>query len=374
MMWHLIRINNKKDTEKAMEVLRASGLSFLSISSLMEHHRPQAAIANLLQKAGGNSFFFISENDNISIHILLTENKDLFKKVRCRTGKSGHVKFNQKELEQFVLTLQTPQTYKVMEVDELPANESLKSITLPYGPLQGLYGKYLDTKTPGGKRLYLPVLSQFYLEIRIPMKDIKQNKKQLSVNMSYLTDDLTPHWYLLSCLKKEYVETLLGDTLNHWEPEGENPVKITNLPNPANGQTIPTTRFVYEAIYQRQTKDKVEEVNLMPHYLFFKTNRYDLETFRGAEFNTHVYIMRNNDGTPIRIPEAQINLFARFLKERSEATETLYEDYKKGDTAHIAMGVEKDNEITGVVKVVTRNHYILISENGFKVNVRKGKK
>ena len=373
-MWHLIRINHKKDTATAMEVLKASELSFLPISSLMEQHRPQPAIANLLYKTGGDSFLFINGKDKNIVHSFLNKHKELFKRVRCRTGKSGHVELSEETLDQFILFLQTPETYKVVEVNELPCNESLKSITLPYGPLQGLSGKYLDTKTPGGKRFYLSVLSQFHIEIRIPIKDIKRSKQQLSVCVKYLTDDMTPHWYLLSCLKKEYIERLLGDTLNPWQPGEEQPVKITNLSAPDTGQTIPTTRYLYQALYIRRTKDKTEEVNLMPHYFFFKTNRYDLETFRASGFNSHIYIMRNSDGTPIRIPEAQINLFARFLKERSEATEALYEDYQKGDTAHIAMGVEKDNEIKGTVEVITRNHYILISENGFKVNVRKKKR
>ncbi len=373
-MWHLIRVNHKKDTATAMEILKTSGLLFLPVSSLMDQYRPQPAIANLLYKTGGDSFVFIHGDDKNTVLSFLNEHKELFKRVRCRTEQNGHVKLNQEALGQFILLLQTPDTYKVVEVNETPCKENLKAITLPYGPLQGLSGKYLDTKTPGGKRFYLPVLSQFYIEIRIPIKDIKRSKQQLSVNMKYLTDDLKPNWYLLSCMKKEYIEQQLGDTLNHWQPENSQPVKITNLSIPDTGQTITTTRYLYQAIYTRQSKDKQEKVNLMPHYFFFKTHRYDLETFRDAGYNTHIYIMRNSDGTPICIPEAQINLFARFLKERSEATETLYEDYQKGDTVHIAMGVEKDNDITGTVEVVTRNHYILISDNGFKVNVRKKKR
>ena len=373
-MWHLIRINLKKNTEKAMEALKVSQLTFLSVSSLMEHHHPQAAIINLLHKTSINSYLFIYDDHKKKVQTFLNTYKTLFTRVRCKIEKNGHIVLNQEELDQFILTLQIPEKYNVIEVNELPRNEGLKKITLPYGPLQGMKGKYLDTKTPGGKRFYLPVLSLFYIEIRIPIKDIKRSKQQLSVNMKYLTDDLKPHWYLLSCMKKEYIEQQLGDTLNHWQPENSQPVKITNLSIPDTGQTITTTRYLYQAIYTRQSKDKLEEVNLMPHYFFFKTHRYDLETFRDTGYNTHIYIMRNSDGTPIRIPEAQINLFARFLKERSEAAEALYEDYQKGDTVHIAMGVEKDNDITGTVEVVTRNHYILISDNGFKVNVRKKKR
>lgn len=372
-MWHLIRINHKKDIEKAMETLRISQISFLPISSLMEHHQPQAAITNLLHKTSVSSYLFIYDETKKTLQTFLDNHKTLFTRVRCKIKKNGHIELTQEELDQFILTLQIPETYKVVEVNELPANEDLKRIILPYGPLQGLKGKYLDTKTPGGKRFYLPVLSLFYIEIRIPIKDIKSTQKQLSLHVKYLTDNLEPQWYLLSCTKRDYIDRLIGNTLNNWEPETDTPTLTTSLTNPTNGQTIETSRFLYEAIYTQQTKDGVKEVNVMPHYFFFKTNRYDLETFRGNGFNTHIYIMRKSDGTPITIPEYQIRLFAKFLKERSEATEALYEDYQKGDTARIAMGVEKDNEIKGVVHVVTQNHYILISENGFKVNVRKRK-
>lgn len=373
-MWHLIRAISKKEKGNAEATMRASDLSFFPISSIVEQHRPQPAIRFMLQEFVENSYFVEAKDKGTELDAFLTNNKGIFQRVRRRAGQQGHVQLSQEEMDQFILALQIPENYRVERIEVLPTGEQIKGITLPQGPLKGLKGVFLDTKTPGGKRFYLSVLQLFCIEVRIPIGDVKKGRKQESVPLNYLTKERDPQWFLLSCLKKEYIERLLGETLNTWDPDGNDEVVVTHLPLTEEGHEIQTVRFLYQAIYRRHTKEGVEEVNLMPHYFFFRTNRYDLETFRDSRFNSHIYVMRNSDGTPIRIPEIQVRTFARFLKERSEATETLYEDYREGDVAHIAMGVEKSNQIEAVVHIVTQKHYILVSDNGFKINVRKGKK
>ena len=373
-MWHLIRTTSKKEKGNAEAALRASNLSFFPISSIVEQHRPQPAVRFLLQEFVDNSYFVETNDEGTELDALLTKNKGILQRVRRKAGQQGHVQLSQEEMDQFVLTLQIPESYTVVRIEEVPTGEQIKEMTLPQGPLKGLKGVFLDTKTPKGKRFYLSVLQRFCIEVRIPIRDVKKGRKQEKVALNYLTNEREPQWFLLSCLKKEYIERLLGETLNTWNPDGNDEVVVTHLPLTEEGYEIQTVRFLYQAIYRRHTKEGVEEVNLMPHYFFFRTNRYDLETFRDSRFNSHIYVMRNSDGTPIRIPEMQVRIFARFLKERSEATEALYEDYREGDVAHIAMGVEKSNQIEGVVHIVTQKHYILVSDNGFKINVRKGKK
>ena len=373
-MWHLIRTISKKEKGNAEAALRASSLSFFPISSIVEQHRPQPAVRFLLQEYVDNSYFVETNDEGTELDALLTKNKGILQRVRRKAGQQGHVQLSQEEMDQFVLTLQIPESYTVVRIEEVPTGEQIKEMTLPQGPLKGLKGVFLDTKTPRGKRFYLSVLQRFCIEVRIPIRDVKKGRKQEKVALNYLTNEREPQWFLLSCLKKEYIERLLGETLNAWNPDGNDEVVVTHLPQTEEGHEIQTVRFLYQAIYRRHTKEGVEEVNLMPHYFFFRTNRYDLETFRDSRFNSHIYVMRNSDGTPIRIPEMQVRVFARFLKERSEATEALYEDYREGDVAHIAMGVEKSNQIEGVVHIVTQKHYILVSDNGFKINVRKGKK
>lgn len=373
-MWHLIRVNNKKDLDKAEEALKTSQLEFFPISSLVETHHSQPAIRNLLNSSCDNAYFIEGGDTPETIQSFLSLYKELFQKVRRKTGNNGHVRLSQEEFDQFILILQTPEQYKVLHTASLPPEDNLKSMEIPYGPLQGLKGEFLNTKTPSGKRFYVNVLSLFYLEIRIPIKDVRKSKESKRIEISYLLDEQTPHWYLLSSFKKEYIEHLLGDSINPWNIKGnENPI-VTTLTHPETQQKIQTTRYLYRAIYLRPTKEGYEEIDLMPHSYFFKTTRYDLETFRSNGFDSHIYIMRNNDGSPIRIPEAQMRIFAHFLQERSEATEVLFQDYEKGDAVRVVMGIEANNEIEGTVEVVTKSHYILISENGFKINVRKKKK
>lgn len=372
-MWHLIRLTKKKDKEKAEQQLKDSGIPFYSLSELMEQYNAQAAIASLLEKTGG-TLYFLEGSDKESAGKFLSCQKELFQRVRCRIEENGHVQVNQEGLDQFIRILQIPEKYKVIQVEELPEESRLKEITLPYGPVKGLRGKYLNTKTPSGKRFYLPVLSLFYMGIRVPIKDIKRSKQEVGMEVSYLMEQRTPRWFLLTTTKKEYIERLLGETLNAWDSTEKQEPIITILNNSITGTSIKTTRYLYQAIYYRPEKDgNTEEVNLMPNYYFFRTNRYDLETFRNSGYDSHIYVMRRNDGVPICIPDAQMRMFVNFLKEQSEATEILYEDYKKGDMARITMGIESNNEIEGVVEIVTKNHYILISENGFKINVKKKK-
>lgn len=374
-MWHLIRLVNQKDKEEAEELLRASLLPYTSIASLIELYRPQPAIANLLLIHGKGMYLVeVAEERMEAFTEQMNSHKKLFQRVRCKTGDTGHVCMDEEELDSLVLLLQTPHHYTVIQAAEMPAKEDLKDITVMEGPLKGLKGKFLNRKTPAVKRCYLPVLSLFHIEIKIPIKDIRKDKQEKRVEISYLLDDRKPHWYLLSARKREQIEKTLGNTLNPWNGTEDEEAMSIRLDVPQTEQTVYTTRYLYQAIYRRKKKEGVEDVDLMPHRFFFRTNRYDLETFRGPEFDTHIYIMRNTDGTPVQIPDRQMEIFARFLQERSEATEALYEDYRKGDVAHIAMGIEKENEIEGTVEVVTKNHYILISENGFKINVKKRKK
>lgn len=373
-MWHLVRLNNKKDKEAAEKVLSTSNLLFLPLPMLVEQYQPQPAIVHLINQFGENSYLIEDGDTSNGLHPFLNEHKDFFQKVRCRTGKAGHVRLTQEELDQFILTLQVPESYPVICVESLPDNDSLKDLRIPYGPLQGLKGKFLNTRTPSMKRFFLPVLSLFHLEIRIPIKDVRRSKEERSVEISYLFDKQTPHWFLLSCLKKEYIDQVLGDTINTWYgKETADPIRTT-LTHAETMQTAKTIRYLFQAIYRRPSENGYDEINLMPRYFFFRTTLYDLETFRSSGFDSHIYIMRNNNGSPIQIPEAQMRIFARFLQERSEATEVLFQDYQKGDEVKVVMGIEANNEIEGTVEVVTQNHYILISNNGFKINVRKRRK
>ena len=373
-MWQLIRLTNKKDQELAEQELRNSGMPFWSVSELAEQHHTQPAIVSLLTKTGGR-MYLLDGTDKRATDEFLSGHKELFQRVRCRIGKAGHVQMDQEGFDQLIRILQLPESYKVIEVEELPEESRLKEMVIPYGPVKGLQGRFLNTKTPSGKRLFLSVLSLFYMEVRVPIKDVKKNKQELSMEVSYLMDQRAPHWYMLTSTKKEYIERLMGETLNVWQQGDDYDPIVTTLSNEVTSTTLQTTRYLYQAIYYRPGKDgNIEEINLMPHHFFFRTNRYDLETFRGSGFDSHIYVMRKNDGTPIVIPDVQMRIFARFLKERSEATEILYEEYRKGDTARITMGIESNNEIEGTVEIVTKNHYILVSENGFKINVKKGKK
>ena len=375
-MWYLIRLNNKKDKERAEEALRTSQWSFLAVSSLIGAHQPQSAIVSLLNTYVTDSYLISDEGKTVhELSAFLSANKLFFQRVRCRIGRSGHVYLDQHDFDQFVLTLQIPKNYKVICVNELPDSESLKELTIPYGPIQGLKGQYLNTKTPAGKRFYINVLNLFFMEVRIPIKDVKRSRQTLNMELSYFTDQRTPHWYLLSSTKGKYIDSILGNSANSWNENMTGEPMITYLPVPNSEEVIQTIRYLYQAIYLQPTKDgDYKEVNLMPHYYFFRTNRYDLETFRGSGFNSHIYVMRNPNGTPIQIPDAQMRTFRRFLKERSEATDVLDEDFKEGDTVQVTLGVERDNEIEGTIQIVTPNHYILVSENGFKVHVRKKKK
>ena len=374
-MWHLIKLNNKRDKDKAEKELSESGMSFLSVSSLAEMYHSPKAIVNLLNSFICNSYLISDNEDTTLLIAFLSKHKQLFQKTRYKIGHNGHVKLTQQELDQFLLTLQIPEKYRIIQIHSLPENNTLKDIIIPLGPLQGLKGKYLNTKTPGGKRVYINVLNLFNIEIRIPIKDIKQNKNASNYEESYIKNQHTPHWYLLSSTKSNYITALLGDSINYWDIEDQAEPIITNISIPNTEETIQTKRYLYQAIYLKPTEDgSFKEINLMPHYYFFRTNRYDLETFRGTDFNSHIYIMRNHDGSPIQIPDKQMHIFQQFLKERSETTNILFDDYKEGDMASITMGVESNNEIEGTIQIVTKNHYILISENGLKINVRKKKK
>ncbi|MBQ8769819.1 MAG: hypothetical protein IJZ60_01495, partial [Bacteroides sp.] len=118
----------------------------------------------------------------------------------------------------------------------------------------------------------------------------------------------------------------------------------------------------------------IDEINLLPNYYFFRTVRYDLETFRARSFDSRISILRKPNLQPIIIPDKQMSIFMQFIQSHSQETEVLYEDLKEGDTAHISLGIEEENRMEGVVQVVTKKHLLLISENGFKIQVSRKKK
>ena len=71
------------------------------------------------------------------------------------------------------------------------------------------------------------------------------------------------------------------------------------------------------------------------------------------------------------IPNHEMEAFRRFIDERSADSRVLLQDYKAGDTITIAMGIEKDNEISGVIQLVTDKHYFVLTENGIKLKIKK---
>lgn len=374
-MWHLIRLNNKKDKDLAESKLKESGLSFLPILSLISVYQTNVAAVSILLDCVKEAYLVADEQADGKLNCFLKNHKNFFVRVRCKKDCNGHVKLSQEELDQFILTLQIPQKYQVLRVKERPNDNCLKDATIPFGPLQGLAGAYLNTKTPGGKRFFVRILNLFDLEIRVPIQDIKKNRRKAKVELSYMIDEQSSHWYLLSSTKKSRVETMLGDTVNVWDDDKDVPLKVMDLHIPGTNKVVKTIRYLYQAIYRAPSKNgDIEEVNVMPHYYFFRTNRYDLETFRGSGFDSHIYIIRNSDGSPMRIPDAQMEAFRKLLVERSEATNVLYEDFKAGDVVQVTMGVESNNEIEGTIQIVTKKHYILLSENGFKINVRRKKR
>ena len=105
-MWYLIRLNNKKDKERAEEALRTSQWSFLSVSSLIGAHQPQSAIVSLLNTYVTDSYLISDEGKTVhELSAFLSANKLFFQRVRCRIGRSGHVYLYQHDFDQFVLTL-----------------------------------------------------------------------------------------------------------------------------------------------------------------------------------------------------------------------------------------------------------------------------
>ena len=68
-MWYLIRLNNKKDKERAEEALRTSQWSFLAVSSLIGAHQPQSAIVSLLNTYVTDSYLISDEGIVFSQYI-----------------------------------------------------------------------------------------------------------------------------------------------------------------------------------------------------------------------------------------------------------------------------------------------------------------
>ena len=373
-MWHVVKLNNKKDKEAAEQLMIREGRTFYSLEQLTEMYGAQPAIATQLRMHVPNGYLVEDWTETEEENSMEDGMQKYFQRVRLKRGQKGHLQLTQTDFDQLVRVLQTPLHYRVLAVP-VPADDELKPFIVPYGPLQGLQGRFLNRKTPGGKRLYVRVLNSFDLEIKVPIGDVKLPKKDdEGMVVSYLSDDDTPHWYVLSTPRKEYLERITEGTLTPWVLRRQLVPVQTPVAMPKGEAPRFTTRYVFQAIYRRYDEEgKAQEINLMPNYYFLRTTRYDLEMFRRTDYDCHVYVMRNMDGTPVRVPDAQIEGFDRFLQERSEAAEAIFGDFREGDTARIAIGRETSNEVEGTVQIVTKKHVVIVSENGFKIQVRKEK-
>lgn len=377
-MWQLIKIIYKKDIQPMHETLLQSGFRFYWLSDLFEQYHTQPAIVNSLEVHLPNTLLIEGEWEEVKPFV--SNLPFSWRRLQKKFNGNGLVQLTEKEFNHFLFFLQTPAEYATLCIKELPQPEQLKAIAIRYGPLQGLIGHQLVGNAPKGKRFYYTALHSLAFEIRIPKTDFKRSKKEENMQISYLLDDKTPHWYLLTTHKSTYLHRLLGDTLNiltglpDLSQADECPIR-TELTLPHSEEKLQVARMLYQAIYRRTNTDgTVDESNLLPNYYFFRTVRYDLETFRSHAFDSHISILRKPGMQPVIIPDKQMRLFMEFIQNKSEATELLYEDLKAGDVAHISLGVEEENSMEGVVQVVTRKHVLLVSDNGFKIQVFRKKK
>lgn len=374
-MWQLIKIIYKKDIQPMHEALLQSGFRFYWLSDLFEQYHTQPAIANSLEVHLPNTVLVEGEWEEVKT--LVSHLPFSWRRIQKKYNGNGLVQLTEKEFNRFICFLQTPSEYTTHCIKELPQPEQLKIIAVRYGPLQGLVGQQLVGNAPKGKRFYYKALHFLSFEIRMPKTDFKRNKKEESIQVSYLLDDKTPHWYLLSTHRDSYLHKLIGNTLNILTGSKEVPCPEacpiqTELTLPQTEEKFLVARMLYQAIYRRTNTDgTVDEINLLPNYYFFRTVRYDLETFRSSTFDSHISILRRPGMNPIIIPDKQMVRFMEFIQSQSEATELLYEDLKEGDVAHISLGVEEENHMEGVVQIVTKKHLLLISDNGFKIQVSR---
>lgn len=378
IMWQLIKVNYKKDLQPMHEALIQSGYRFYWLSDLFEQYHTQPAIVNSLEVHLPNTFLIEGEWEEVKPFVSSLPYN--WRRLQKKYNGTGLIQLTEKEFNHFLFFLQTPEEYATHCIKELPQPELLKAIAIRYGPLQGLIGHQLVGNAPKGKRFYYTALHFLPFEIRIPKTDFKRNKKEENMQMSYLLDDKAPHWYLLTTHKSTYLHRLLGDTLNILTgpqdmSQSADSLLYTELTLPHSEEKLQVARMLYQAVYRRTNTDgTIDEINLLPNYYFFRTVRYDLETFRSRSYDSHISILRKPGLQPIIIPDKQMHLFMEFIRNESEATETLYKDLKEGDVAHISLGVEEENRMEGVVQVVTKKHLLLISENGFKIQVSRKKK
>ena len=376
IMWQLIRVIYKKDLQPVHEALLASGFRFHWLTDLFEQYHTQPAIANSLEVHLPDTFLIEGEWEEVKT--LISSLPFSWRRLQKKYNGTGLIQLTEKEFNHFLFFLQTPAEYATQCIKELPQPELLKAIAIRYGPLQGLIGHQLVGNAPKGKRFYFTALHFLHFEIRIPKTDFKRSKKEEKIQVSYLLDDKEPHWYLLSTHKSAYLYKQLGDTLNIITGPSEQPLAdeypiLTELSLPHSEETLHVARVLYQAIYRRTNSDgTIDEINLLPNYYFFRTVRYDLETFRARSFDSRISILRKPNLQPIIIPDKQMSIFMQFIQSHSQETEVLYEDLKEGDTAHISLGIEEENRMEGVVQVVTKKHLLLISENGFKIQAVRG--
>lgn len=373
-MWHLIGIRNKKDWQRGEERLKELGLTYYSLQQLFQLFNTHTAFVQGLSNFGKECFFLVDDSTGVDMAAFATKEVTLFERKRVSAENRHYITLTDNELDQLLKVLQTPVDYRVSRMNQVPEIAELQAYEIPLGPLKGVRGKILYDRTPHGKRFYVTLCQIFHFEIRIPKEDIKQSKREAGIELAYLMDDKTPRWYVLTAPKQRYIDAAFEDTLNIYPPEngGAEPI-VTQIEHPESSEPIEVVRYLYQANYREKDKNgNIQVTNLMPNHYFVKTTRWDLETFRNrCGYDTRIYILRNGGKQPMVIPNHEMEMFQRFIEERSAGSELLLQDYKAGDTITIAMGIEKSNEITGVIQLVTNKHYLVLTENGITVKVKK---
>ena len=372
-MWHLIGIRNKRDWQRGEERLKELGMTYYSFSQLFQLFNTHTTFQQGLSNYGKECFFLVNDSTGVDIAAFATKEVTLFERKRISTEKRQYITLTDSELDQLMKVLQTPLSYRVSRIGRIPEGEGLESYEIPFGPLKGVKGKILFDRTPHGKRFYVTLCQLFHFEIRIPKQDIKQSKQEKKVELAYLLDDQTPRWYVLTAQKQRYIDVAFEGSLNAYPTQNETNVVTTKVVNPSTSEVMEVVRYLYQANYREADKNgEIKVINLMPNYYFVKTTRWDLETFRNrCGYDTRIYILRNGGKEPMVIPNHEMEAFRRFIEERSADSRLLLQDYKEGDTITIAMGIEKDNEIAGVIQLVTDKHYFVLTENGMKLKIKK---
>ena len=372
-MWHLIGIRNKKDWQRGEERLKELGVTYYSLQQLFLYFNTHTAFQQGLSNYGKERFFLVDDSSGMDMAAFATKEVTLFERKRVSAENRQYITLSDNELDQLLKVLQTPLAYRVSRIGQIPMADGLESYEIPYGPLKGVKGKILFDRTPHGKRFYITLCQLFHFEIRIPKQDIKQTKQEKKVELAYLLDDQTPRWYVLTAHKQRYMDVAFDGSLNPYPTEKGTDVTTTKIENPNTGEVMEVVRYLYQANYREADKNgNIKVINLMPNHYFVKTTRWDLETFRNrCGYDTRIYILRNGGKEPMVIPNHEMEAFRRFIDERSADSRVLLQDYKAGDTITIAMGIEKDNEISGVIQLVTDKHYFVLTENGIKLKVKK---